>query len=317
VDTAETKSKVRFGKDTLTLPIHPVFRMGMNYRLTSHTHLRASFGQGYRFPSVAEKFIATKVSGLHIYPNPQLQPETGWSAEVGAKQAFKIFGLRGYADIAGFLQEYKNMMEFTFGYWVPPGTPNPNSPFTMLNYFGAKSVNVGRAQIAGTEVTVAGEGKIGQATLTVLGGYTYIIPIDLNYDSTKSGGTYKGNILKYRYRHTAKMDIQCDYRKWNMGISLRYNSFMQNIDKSFQDPMGKDIFPTLLPPYKYILPGLKEYREQHNKGDVVLDFRVSHALAKGMKIAVVINNIFNREYMGRPGDVQPPRTFALMLSMKI
>jgi iron complex outermembrane receptor protein len=316
VDTAETKYKIIMGKDTSVLPIHPVFRAGLNYKLFAHTHLRASFGQGYRFPSVAEKFIQTKVSGLTIYPNPEIQPETGWSAEIAVKQAFKIGGLKGFLDVAGFWQEYRNMMEFTFGYWVPPGTPNPTSPFTMLTHFGAKSVNVGRAQIKGAELTAAGEGKIGKIDLTVLGGYTYIVPIDLDFDSATSGGTYNANILKYRYQHTAKMDIQADHKKWSTGISLRYNSFMKNIDASFQKELFNDLFPTLHSNV-YILPGLKEYREQHNKGDIILDYRISFEIKRELKFFAVINNIFNREYMGRPGDVQPPRTFAFGVSARI
>lgn len=316
VDTAQTKFKVILGKDTAILPVQPVFRAGMNYKLFEYTHMRASFGQGYRFPSVAEKFIRTKVSGLTIYPNPEIQPETGWSSEIGLKQAFKVRNVKGYLDIAGFIQEYKNMMEFTFGYWVPPGTPNPTAPTTMIQYFGAKSINVGRTRITGAEITAAGEGTVGKTTLTVLGGYTYIKPIDLDYDSAKSGGTYPGNILKYRYEHTAKMDVQADYKKWSTGISIRYNSFMKNIDASFQKELFNDIFPSLHSNL-YILPGLKEYREKHNKGDVVLDYRVSYKLTDEVKIAAVINNILNREYMGRPGDVQPPRSFAFMLSAKI
>ncbi|HEY4799848.1 MAG TPA: TonB-dependent receptor, partial [Bacteroidia bacterium] len=316
VDTAETKYKVIMGKDTTTLPIHPVARAGVNYRIASQTHLRASFGQGYRFPSVAEKFISTKVSGLTIYPNPQIQPETGWSAEIAAKQGFKISNFRGYIDLAGFWQEYKNMMEFTFNYWVPPGTPHPTSPLVMYPYFGAKSINVGRAQIKGIELTIAGEGRIGQVEISMLGGYTYIKPIDLDWDSAKSGGTYNGNILKYRYEHTAKCDIQADYKKWSFGASVRYNSFMKNIDKSFQTEVANDILPTYHS-HIYILPGLQEYRQLHHTGDVVLDFRMAYALSNTVRASFIVNNILNREYMGRPGDVQPPRTFAFMLNFKI
>ena len=316
VDSAETKTKINLGKDTLNIPVHPVFRAGLNYQLFSHTHLRTSYGQGYRFPTVAEKFISTNVNGLPVLPNPDLKPETGWSAEIGARQEFKIAGLHGFLDLAGFRQEYKNMMEFTFGYWVPPGTANPNDPITMLTHFGAKSINVGRARITGAEISAAVDGTIGKTRITVFGGYTYILPIELDYDSATSGGTYNGNILKYRYEHTAKIDVQADYKKWSTGLSIRYNSFMKNIDRSFQSELFNDIFPTSHTNL-YILPGLKEYREQHNKGDWVFDYRISYELAKGMRIAVVINNIFNREYMGRPGDIQPPRTFALMVSMKI
>jgi len=337
VDTTETKTDVRLGNKTNTLPIHPVARLGLNYRLYSQTHLRASVGQGYRFPSVAEKFISTTVSGLPIMPNPELQPETGWSAEIGAKQAFKIGGFRGYVDVAGFFQEYTNMMEFTFGSFIPPTIKNPGL-LDSLNHFGAKAINVGRAQITGVEFTIGGEGKIGQVNFTVLGGYTYISPIDMDYDhnSTTTKGSSNDTVyslgdninhflfgkertprglLKYRYQHTAKIDVQADYKKWSIGMSVRYMSYMKNIDESFQS----DLFGWLQLQHtpQYILPGLEKYRAEHNKGDVVLDFRVAHQLVKGFKIAVIINNILNREYMGRPGDVQMPRTFALMLSMKL
>ncbi len=333
VDTAETKTKIILGKDTSIIPIHPVARAGLNYRLTKYTHLRTSFGQGYRFPSVAEKFISTKVSGLTLYPNPKLQPETGWSAEIGAKQAFKISNWRGYLDLAGFWQEYKNMMEFTFDYWVPDTIRNP-TPFQKAGYFGAKSINVGRARIMGTEVVLAGEGKIGKVNLTVLGGYTYIKPLDLSYDSAVSGGTYNkpdsvidyahffnkdkryvyANVLKYRYEHTAKIDVQADYKKFSVGMSIRYNSFMKNIDRKFENSMLEELFPT----WKlYILPGLKEYRLEHNTGDIVFDARFSYEMAKGVRISVVVNNLLNRECMGRPGDVQPPRTIAMVVRARI
>ncbi len=316
VDTAQTKYNIILGKDTSVLPIYPVFRAGINYKLLEHTHVRASFGQGYRFPSVAEKFIRTKVSGLTIYPNPELQPETGWSAEIGAKQDYKLGAIRGYLDLAAFRQEYRNMMEFTFGYWVPPGTANPTSPTTMIQYFGAKSINVGRTRITGAEISLAAEGNIRKTTFTVLGGYTYIKPIDLDYDSATTGGTYNGNILKYRYEHTAKLDLQADRKKWSVGLSLRYNSFMKNIDASFQKELFNDIFPSLHSNL-YILPGLKEYREEHNKGDVVLDCRFAYKITSEVKLSFVINNLLNREYMGRPGDVQQPRSFAVAMNARI
>lgn len=311
VDTAQTRSSLIIGQDTLDFPIHPVTRAGLNYHVSEFTWLRTSFGQGYRFPSVAEKFISTKVSGLTLYPNPDLQPETGWSTEIGAKQGFRIGKFKGYADLAAFWQEYRNMMEFTFGYWVPDSIPNP-PPTLQAGYFGARSINVGRARITGLELTLAGEGNTGAVKWIVLGGYTYIYPIDLDYDSATSGGTFDGPILKYRYEHTAKFDIQAEYRKWNIGLSIRYNSFMKNIDASFQAELFNDLFPSFHTG-QYILPGLKEYREEHNKGDVILDMHVSYELGRGVKVAAIVNNLLNREYMGRPGDIQPPRNFAVQI----
>ena len=65
--------------------VKPIFRTGLNLRLAKATYLRYSYGQGYRFPTITEKFIKTRTGGLDIFPNPQLQPETSWNTEVGLK----------------------------------------------------------------------------------------------------------------------------------------------------------------------------------------------------------------------------------------
>ena len=65
------------------------------------------------------------------------------------------------------------------------------------------------------------------------------------------------------------------------------------------------------------MPGLAEYREQHHTGDVVFGLRVAHELGKGARVALIINNLLNREYMGRPGDIQKPRTYVLAATIKI
>ncbi|MFN6037917.1 MAG: TonB-dependent receptor, partial [Bacteroidota bacterium] len=63
IDTAYTKGEIKIGDfEKNNLPIQPVARLGTNYQLAKYTFARASFGQGYRFPSVAEKFINTAVS---------------------------------------------------------------------------------------------------------------------------------------------------------------------------------------------------------------------------------------------------------------
>src|SRR5690606_30120233 len=113
----------------------PVYRTGINYELLKYTFLRCSWGQGYRFPTIAESFISTSVGILNVYPNPDLRSETGWNLEFGVKQGWKINKVNGYIDLAFFRMEYDNMMEFIFGQW---NQPSPNDPFGI----GFKSVNV-------------------------------------------------------------------------------------------------------------------------------------------------------------------------------
>jgi outer membrane receptor protein involved in Fe transport len=301
IDTTQTTFYLKSGKDTLRkLPFQPVMRIGANYELAKATFIRASFGQGYRFPSVAEKYIRTSVSGLEIYPNEQLKPENGWSAELGVKQGFKVGGIMGFLDVALFRMQYQNMMEFTMGQWGNPATD-------PLFGIGFKSTNIGNTRISGVDIALEAEGKIGAVGIQVMGGYTYMNPISMNFDpkvdTMKNSSTQ--NILKYRYKNIAKGDIEFSYKRFSVGFSMRYNSFMENIDKFF-----------VVPFFAHVLPGVAEYRARFHHGDIVFDNRISYQLNRMAKISLVSNNIFDNETTSRPADVMPPRNFALQISLK-
>ncbi|MFL5754473.1 MAG: TonB-dependent receptor [Bacteroidia bacterium] len=324
VDTSKTKGTLMNDKIT-GLPFQPVMRAGVNYQLFEYTFLRSSFGQGYRFPTVAEKYISTYVSSLNIFPNQQLQPERGWSAEIGIKQGFRIGNFKGFADVAGFWTEYRNMMDFVFKYDTLGKTQdifNAPNPFKeLVNHAGFQSQNIGAARITGYDISISGTGKIGKINITLLSGYTYTNPINPKYDpALDSSGITGTNLLKYRNRQLFKNDIQLDYKKISIGFSSRYNSFMENIDKRFNEPV---IYENLNPataaynnPVFYILPGLKKYRSKHNQGDWMHDFRISYQFTKELKMSFVVNNVFNHEYMSRPGFIEAPRTYIMQVNFK-
>jgi iron complex outermembrane receptor protein len=156
------------GKD-LNIPFQPVFRFGGTYQPMEYTFLRASYGQGYRFPSIAEKYISTFVGGLNIFPNQNIQPEYGWSSEIGLKQGFKIKNFQGYLDISGFITQYNDMMEFIFGIYNLDGS-NPTASDlqnissqgveAIINSIGARSTNVQNANIPGFEISLVGQGNL-------------------------------------------------------------------------------------------------------------------------------------------------------------
>lgn len=313
-DGRQGDSDYYFGKDsTKKIPIRPIIRGGIHYAVAKHTHLRASFGQGVRYPSVAERYTTTSVGGLVIFPNPQLKPETGWAAEIGVKQGVKIGKWRGFVDLAGFINHYDNMMEFTFGNYIPDSIPlnffNPNAPGYYKKWLGFRAQNAESAQIVGAEISVSGEGKIGPVSVLALVGYTYMNPVSKNQDSTyrTTFSDTSSNMLKYRFKHLAKADIQLEYKGISIGGSMRMNSYMQNIDAIFENGvLGQQI-----------LPGLKKYREEHNGATIVFDARVGYTYKEKYKIAFIVNNIANTEYMTRPGDIQAPRSFILQLSYKM
>lgn len=313
-DNIRGDSDFYFGKDsTKKIPIRPIIRTGIHYAVAKHTHLRASFGQGVRYPTVAERYTFTSVGGLNIFPNAQLKPETGWAAEIGIKQGVKIGNWKGYVDLAGFINHYNNMMEFTFGNYKPDSIPfnffNPNAPGYYKKWFGFQAQNAESADITGAEISISGEGNIGPVSILCLLGYTYMHPISKSIDSAYRS-TFSDtltNMLKYRFNHLAKADLQIEYKGIAIGGSLRMNSYMVNIDNIFENGfLGQEI-----------LPGLKKYRSEHHGNTWVFDARVSYTYQKKYKIAFIVNNVANTEYMTRPGDIQAPRSFMVQLGYKL
>ncbi|MFL5764428.1 MAG: TonB-dependent receptor domain-containing protein [Bacteroidia bacterium] len=299
IDSVETSEDVHLLMDksktiAKASKIKPVFRAGVNYHALKATYLRASFGQGFRFPSVAEKFIKTSASGLDIYPNDSLKPESGWSAEIGIKQGVRIGEWKGFIDLAGFWSEYTDMVEFKVGLY---------GPFVPPTYgYGFQAQNIGNTRIRGFEITLLGEGKIGPINVTALAGYCYIDPIQTDFDFKRDSAysTTHTNLLKYRYQHSGKADVELGYKRFTTGLSMRANSFMENIDSYFE----------------VFFPGVKEYRLRNHHADYVFDYRISYQLTKTAKFSFIINNMFNREVMGRPMDIQPPRVYACQLTLK-
>ncbi len=302
----------------------PVFRAGINYKWFEHTHLRASYGQGFRFPSIAEKFIITALGAVKVYANPDLKPESSENLELGIKQGFQLGQFKGYIDAAAFQQTFDQFIEFTFGQWAEnPGLNN------MLG-LGFKSLNTGSAKVQGAEVSIMGTGEIRPGTnIDLLAGYTYtkptsttpnfnyatramdnpfILPIfaQTNYTSTSSNPS--NNILKYRMQHLIRGDVSLRQSHWHIGFSSRYNSHMQNIDNAFEKL--EFYFP------KDFNPGIIQWRESHQKGDWIFDARAGINW-NNQQLTISVNNLTNRLYAIRPLAIESTRLINIQYSIEL
>jgi iron complex outermembrane receptor protein len=296
----------------------PVFRAGLNYELGRATFIRASYGQGYRYPSVAERFVKTDFGASKVFPNPQLKSETGWSSEVGIKQGYKIGSWLGFIDMAAFWTEYAQMMEFNFGIYLPADSTigqvaNPQ------DYLGFKSINVGDTRINGIDLSVMGQGKMLGTTSKFILGYTYMNPTLLNPDSAIisniSGST---RTLKYRYRHSVKFDIENSYRRMTLGTTVLYNSFMQNIDEVFTNSKPEEnVFGVIFELGTGLPSTIREFRKKYNKGTLIWDMRLAYQLTKDVKTSFIVKNMLNTVYAERPALISPPRTYTLQLAVDL
>lgn len=293
----------------------PILRLGTSLKLGQETYVRASIGQGYRFPTITERYIKTTVGSFGVFDNPDLIPETSWNAEIGVKQGFKFAKFYGYIDVALFYQEYNNTIEYLFGFW--------DSTYTFA-IAGFKFVNTGKSKVTGIDLSLTGQIKISDDfTINTLFGYTYIMPVTLqpNYVFAKDyspGGSkdfsYKTtsvdpdrNILKYRFLHTIKMDIELNYEKFSAGLSLKYFSKIENLDKAIFDFEDATIASGgTTQPILY-----RKYYENHNNGNVVIDGRISYQIGIRHKISLISANVLNRMYSLRPLKAEPMRDISL------
>ncbi|MCB0639673.1 MAG: TonB-dependent receptor, partial [Lewinella sp.] len=269
----------------------PVLRVGLNYQVAEGTYLRASWGQGYRYPTLAEKYIYTNAGGFFIQPSPDLGSETGWSAEIGIKQGYQLGqgAFEGFLDVAAFYMAYQDMIEFN---WT--GT-------------GFQSLNIGGTEISGLEVTLAGRGSIGPLPFQLLAGYSYIDPRFASFDPDAEPGSpaqlnaqnssSDENVLKYRFRHNFKFDGQLSWGKFRLGAESFYISRIEAVDKLFS----------------IIVPGLQAFQELHPEGFWYHNFRLAYQHDEHWKATFILGNAFNAEYTIRPALLEAPRNLTFRI----
>ncbi|MCO5249023.1 MAG: TonB-dependent receptor [Chitinophagales bacterium] len=293
----------------------PVFRAGVNYQPAEYTFLRASVGQGYRFPTVAEKFIATKLSdALGIIGNNNLKSETGLSAELGIKQGIKLGGFTAFWDVAGFYNAYQNMMEF--------GAANPLDAQAAGVTMAFQSRNIGDTRILGVETTLMGEGKFLGFPTTASIGYTFIDPkfkeFDPDFDVTGSYVSY--NVLKYRYRHTFTGSWDVDLKGVELGVTAIYMSAFENFDALFGSSLLPGIDTEL-----YLESRLKKGKTLDDykngpgalKGNFLLHGRIAYKFNDQVKVSFNVDNILNKEYSLRPGLTEGWRNYGVRLDFTL
>ena len=298
--------------------VKPIFRTGVSLKITKGTTFRYSYGQGFRFPTITERFIRTDLGSFGVFPNPGLQPETSTNSEIGLKQGFKLGKLVGFVDVAGFHQEYQNTIEYLFGLW---GESWP--------VYGFKFLNTGNTRVRGLDVSIMGKLELDKdIDLTFLGGYTYVLPVALDpnyiyeenlspggglqqfsYNSTSMDTT--DHLLKYRFKHTAKFNVDLRVKNFTVGLSARYYSHIANIDTAFA---VLELLTSLNPGTQNMY--FVDYWQKNQSGVTIFDARIGFHLSEQIKLSLVVNNVLNKEFALRPMKIERPRTSAVQCIFK-
>ncbi|WP_276805622.1 TonB-dependent receptor [Bacteroides stercorirosoris] len=335
----EAESKI-FGAK---VPFRPVFRAGLNYQLADYSFLRASFGQGYRNPSITEKFLRKDIGGVGVYPNYNIQPEKGFNAEIGIKQGYKIGNLQGFLDVAGFYTQYKNMVEFQFGLFNNANNQMINSiPSALLMLvmgqgfgIGAQFHNVSKAEIYGAEISTTGAYNFNKNTKLVYNlGYVYTEPRDADYKKRNAiedaytdplqmkEKSNNSKYLKYRPKHSFKASMDFQWKRFNLGGNVNWKSKILAVDYIMLDERPKELGEfDLMNTIRTILFGygngetLASYWKKHNTDYCTVDLRMGVKATKEVAFQFMVNNLFNKEYSYRPMALGAPRTFVVKMDV--
>lgn len=179
-------------------------RIGVNYKISGETVLRASAGRGFRAPTLAETFTSTTAGGLKIKPNPYLKSETNLSLEAGINQSFGNFI---EADLAVFRNEYYDFIE--------PGV-DPSDGLIIFR-------NLTRARIQGTEFNM------------VFNLIPERLNLNINYVYLWARNIEKNSPLKYRPRHLFYSSVDFKIGAFQFGTDFRFWSKIEALDYELVD----------------------------------------------------------------------------------
>ena len=247
-------------------------KIALLYRPAGLPSLRASYGEGFRVPSLPEAFVAAGSTGLLAVPNPDLKPEQSRSYEFGVSANA---GSSLTLDAALFRSDITNLIE--------PGL-TVSSGNLQLQWR-----NVTQARVEGVETTI-------DAALPALGvscraGYTYVYPEDVTHH----------DILKYRPRHVLQAGARWKGGCLSASADFRYSSRIERIDDELVDagviPDGDQRVPI--------------YVTDARAG---VDFMID---SLPLTASLIVNNIFQHNYVELIGNVMPPRTFVLAIETRL
>ena len=202
--------------------------------------MRSSIGAGYRAPSAIEQFVNTFQFGFQVIPNPALQGERSWSAEIGTSA---VLWNRLQVDAAVFGSRYSNL--------IGPSPIPGSSPLTF------QFQNIANARVLGLDL--GANATINPRWLNLAATFLYLDSRDLDtglplpyrsqFNVTGTVTTLSGHAgVDVRYRTAVEevlaypldprqnivlFDLRLDYRLvgvlWQLKVSNVFNTFYTDV----------------------------------------------------------------------------------------
>lgn len=264
--------------EDLPLETHVDPKIGLSYIVDDDFSLRASAGTGFRAPSVAERFVATRTGTLITMPNPGLVFERSASYEIGGLKTFMAGRVPVLVDAALFWSDYWNLIEPTFLCGLP----------ARIQF-----ENLTRARMQGIDGHVSAP-LLGEH-LSVSAAYTYMWGRSLTDDAP----------LKYRPRHLFTAGMNTSWGGLFAAADFRFASRVDSVDEGLNTCINPLTGYSVIPDF--------EQRVQ----TLVTDARVGVNLntVAGLPLIITLNvyNLFQYYYTEIPANLAPIRNFLVQV----
>ncbi|MEQ9440903.1 MAG: TonB-dependent receptor [Cyclobacteriaceae bacterium] len=238
------------------------------YRLGEHWRFRTKVARSYNLPTFNDLYWAGASSG-----NPDLQPETGWSTELGVEGKFT---LTQHLRLSGEVTAFSNLMD-DWIQWVP------------LSGAGWSPINVQQVWARGMEVSA----EANHSFSTILsarfwGHYSYT-------RATKEEIAPAGNPsdlhkqLIYTPNHQAKTSVNVRYRSFDGGLSACY------LGKQYTNASNRQVLPS------------------YATTDLSLGYRLRIYRAHQLQLNTTLYNLLDHTYEVRQGYPMPGRNYQISI----
>ena len=358
-DSEESLLYTVFPLDTIYYDIESTFkgnsglvkRIGINYKINSGLYLRSSYGEGFRNPSLIERYMKNyNNEELVIAQNPSLKSESGWSSEIGLKQIIPFRNSVGYIDVAFFWMEYKNYIELIFSNaYIPEKDYEdeyPNKSMTDGEYMVYHADNIGNVRITGAELSAMGDFNFLGSNYRFMAGYTFTYPADLNVINNRpENKTYwqyflesldgldeepwvDQNFNDYYDDGDTYIDENNDGQFNNETISIlpfrHRNSARIDLESKYENIFygisieynsGIEHIGWFMENFLGNLTGNRRFK-YHNPY-TLFNLRFSYSFYDNSSLLLNIKNAFNIEYAHRPGYMGEPRSIVLQYNYKL
>jgi len=171
-------------------------KLGATYEPYNDLVFRASYGRGFRTPTITEMFISTTLDSFNIQSNPNLRPEYSQSVEGGVNYRTKYYSL----DAALYYSTFTDLIE-------------PEVVFSIDSGVYIQFQNVTKALLYGHEETIDIT-PFGNNLLDINLGYTYVFPEN----------SVTNQILPYRPRHLVQLGARTQWKGIGLSVDFRYVS---------------------------------------------------------------------------------------------